>query len=68
MPRKNFGVSTGRPKMPAIAKMPKPAQAAASPMDAFQPAVPAAAFKKGGKVSYHDDPRFCSGGSSTGRK
>jgi hypothetical protein len=67
MPRKNFGVSTGRPKAPAIAKMSKPAQAAASPMDAFQPTVPAAAFKKGGKVQHHDDPRFCSGGTTRRR-
>ena len=63
MARKNFGVSTGRPKTPAILKMPKAGQAAASPMDAFKPEVPASAFKKGGKVSHHDDPNFCSGGS-----
>jgi hypothetical protein len=50
--------------MPAIAKMAKPAQAMASPMDAFSPTIPAAAFKKGGKVSYHDDPKFCGGGST----
>jgi hypothetical protein len=67
MARKNFGVSTGRPKMPAIAKMGKAAQASASPMDAFKPEVPAAVFKKGGKVSYHDDPKFCSGGSAKRR-
>jgi hypothetical protein len=51
--------------MPAIAKMTKPMQAAASPMDAFQPNIPAQAFapmKKGGKVQYHDDPKFCGGG------
>jgi len=67
MARKNFGVSTGRPKMPAILKMPKAAKAAASPMDAFKPAVPAAAFKSGGKVSYHDDPKMCSGGTTRRR-
>ncbi len=62
--RKNFGVSTGRPKAPAIAKMGKPALAAASPMESFQPNIPAAAFKKGGSVKYHDDPKFCSGGTT----
>jgi hypothetical protein len=62
--RKNFGVSTGRPKTPPMLKMPKVAQPTASPMDAFKPSVPASAFKKGGKVSYHDDPKFCSGGST----
>jgi len=65
MPRKNFGVSTGRPKMPTMAKLAKPSMA--SPMEAFKPEVPAAAFKKGGKVSYHDDPKFCSGGSAKRR-
>jgi hypothetical protein len=48
--------------------MPKPQQASASPMDAFKPAIPASAFKSGGKVSYHDDPNFCSGGSTTRRR
>ena len=62
MARKNFGVGIGRPKIPAIAKMPKVQQASASPMDAFKPTVPASAFKQGGKVSYHDDPNMCSGG------
>lgn len=65
MARKNFGVATGRPKLPTIAKMAKPSSA--SPMQAFKPEVPAAAFKKGGKVSHHDDPKFCSGGSTKRR-
>lgn len=67
MARQKFGVSLGRPKMPAIAKMPKIAKASASPMDAFKPAVPASAFRKGGKVSYHDDPAMCSGGKPRGK-
>lgn len=67
MARKNFGVSTGRPRTPAILKMPKAQQTAASPMDAFKPTVPASAFKKGGKVQHHDDPKMCSGGTTRRR-
>lgn len=62
MARRNFGVALGRPKMPAIAKMSKTAKLGATPMESFKPSIPAAAFKSGGKVSYHDDPKMCGGG------
>lgn len=58
MPRKNFGVSTGRPKKTPFERMTPAEQKSAGPMDNFKPAIPASAFKKGGKVSY------CEGGTS----
>jgi len=63
----NFGVrGVGRPKATAASKMGgdlrtpfrSAAPVGASPSDGFAPGIPAAAFKRGGKVSYHDDPRM----------
>ena len=62
MARKNFGVSTGRPPKTAFEKMTPTQQKSAGPMDNFKPAIPAAAFKKGGRVSY------CDGGTPTTRR
>lgn len=43
----------------------------ASPMGGFSPAVPGAAFRRGGGVnghklmpSFHEDPNFCKGGKT----
>ena len=65
MARKNFGVGIGRPPAPPAAKMGKPMRAkgmsaapmGAAPSDGFRPALPAAAFKTGGKVGYQCMPR-----------
>lgn len=75
MARKNFGVSVGRPPATPAAKLGAPprsklraaAPMGAAPSDGFSPAVPAAAFKTGGKVGYqcmprhHDDGKFYGG-------
>ena len=76
MARKKFGVSVGRPPATAASKMGKPprsksmsaAPLGAAPSDGFSPAIPAAAFKAGGKVDgyacvprHHDDGKFYGG-------
>lgn len=53
--RKNTFVRVGRP--PGSTRLPKSQKTA--PMDGFDPAIPARAFKRGGSVPrFHDDTRM----------
>lgn len=63
------GAAKSAMKAPMLDPMQSP-----SPMDSFDSATPAAAFKRGGTVNgcspmpkYHPDPGFCGGGSTRRR-
>lgn len=61
MPRKNPMTRIGRP--PAMKMKGSPM---AGPMAGLDPAVPGAAFKYGGPVAHHDDPRMAKSCSEHG--
>ena len=73
MPRKShpFAASPGRPKAVQPVKPMKSAigeMQGLAPTDNFKSTMPAVPqYNKGGMVKHHDDPTFCTGGSSKRR-
>ena len=73
--RKNVGVRMGRPpQLRSTVAAPPSRGVKPAPMDNYDSATPAAAYSRGGGVmgckpmpKHHDDPGFCSGGSTRRR-
>ncbi len=69
---KNVFTRIGRPpkvNLPPRVKLPSGERQGRAPTDGLDTALPARAFPRNGRMAgWHDDPAFCRGGSTSGKK